>query len=651
MCALKLTKQDSLSDSTLCLEVSREGQFLKVGLRRTDAAIWSYEDIPVSVEHVEARCRDMIDALNAVSRKRGNSSQGIKTIQAVGQLLADTLLSPRLKEKLLHTDADYLLLNLDDQIVHIPWELLDIGQGFLCERFRIGRMVKTRQQIVESHERIRSAPMRMWILANPGNDLASAGVEGFSICDITDRMNEHETVIDTSVDSEVTRDHIMENLKNFDMVHFAGHADFDSQNPEQSGWRLKNGNFKAIDIHQMMGGRAMPSLVFSNACQSARTQAWTGQNIENSPFGLANAFMLAGVRHYIGTSWDIIDEPSSRFAQNFYKYLLSGMTVGEAVRQTRQGMMTENDDICWASYVLYGNPTERYFEPAHAGAPNDAQPVIPISIPDNPPNISRSSENESVLTDAPSEPPVSLRDGFKKSLITILCIALMMTIVFIGFRKIRNTDAKDEWTSQLLSLAVIFEPQSSSDNADADRFSAAIESGLKDFHRVKLVNRMELDIIKREIGLWMSEYIDPKHKLQPKLLPAMLILYLKVIQEDSKPLILMRLLDTGQGTIQEIFAEKVERHASLTEQKNQLSEIIVKKLKERYPIRGRVTNIENGDIILNIGADVGVDMNQQFKVQGKAVMLEVISLKTDSCIAKPTSESAAVQKGWKVAEQ
>ena len=647
MCALKSTKQDSLSDKPIHLDVSRYGQCLKVGIRRTDAAIWSYEDIPVSVEHVEARCRDMIDALNAVSRKRGNSSQGIKTIQAVGQLLADTLLSPRLKEKLSNTDADYLLLNLDDQVVHIPWELLDIGEGFLCERFRIGRMVKTRQHIVESHERTRSAPMRMWILANPGNDLASAGVEGFSICDITDRMNEHETVIDTSVDSEVTRDHIMENLKSFDMVHFAGHADFDSQNPEQSGWRLKNGNFKAIDIHQMMGGRAMPSLVFSNACQSARTQAWTGQNIENSPFGLANAFMLAGVKHYIGTSWDIMDEPSSRFAQNFYKYLLSGMTIGEAVRQTRQGMMTENDDICWASYVLYGNPTERYFEPAHAGVPNDIPPVIPISMPDNPPNISRSSENESVLTESP---PVLSIGSFKKSLFAILSIALVMTIAFIGFQKIRNTDAKDEWTSQLLSLAVIFEP-SGADNADADRFSAAIESGLKDFRRVKLVNRMELDIIKREIGLWMSEYIDPNHKMQPKLLPAMLILYLKVIQEDSKPLILMRLLNTGQGTIQEVFVQKVERHTSLADQKNQLSEIIVKKLKELYPIRGKVTSVQNGDITLNIGADVGVNTNQNFRVMGKEVMLEVVSLKAATCVAKVRSGNISVRKDWKVTEQ
>ncbi len=99
MCALKSTKQDSLSDKPIHLDVSRYGQCLKVGIRRTDAAIWSYEDIPVSVEHVEARCRDMIDALNAVSRKRGNSSQGIGGGAAFG---GHALIPPAERKTLKH---------------------------------------------------------------------------------------------------------------------------------------------------------------------------------------------------------------------------------------------------------------------------------------------------------------------------------------------------------------------------------------------------------------------------------------------------------------------------------------------------------------------------------------------------------------------
>ena len=110
----------------------------------------------------------------------------------------------------------------------------------------------------------------------------------------------------------------------------------------------------------------MPALVFSNACQSARTNRWN-HSVEHSgdaSFGLANAFMLAGVRHCIGSSWEIKDEPSRNFACLFYEHLVSGKTVGEAVHQARLDLMKKDQsgsDISWASYVLYGDPTFSYF--------------------------------------------------------------------------------------------------------------------------------------------------------------------------------------------------------------------------------------------------------------------------------------------------
>ena len=80
----------------------------------------------------------------------------------------------------------------------------------------------------------------------------------------------------------------------------------------------------------------MPALIFSNACQSARTEEWTlREYFQEEIFGLANAFVLAGVKHYIGTFWEILDEPSSKFALEFYKNLISGMTIGEAIRKAR----------------------------------------------------------------------------------------------------------------------------------------------------------------------------------------------------------------------------------------------------------------------------------------------------------------------------
>jgi tetratricopeptide (TPR) repeat protein len=165
--------------------------------------------------------------------------------------------------------------------------------------------------------------------------------------------------------SDITADFIRQKIRNFDLIHFAGHAEYHRDNPGDSGWQLSDGVFSARDIMKLAGTAAMPALVFSNACQSARTEEWRIKEVfQDEIFGLANAFILAGVKHYIGTFWEILDEPSSRFALECYRHALSGMTVGEAVRQARLSLIKEygEETIVWASYLLYGDPTFNYID-------------------------------------------------------------------------------------------------------------------------------------------------------------------------------------------------------------------------------------------------------------------------------------------------
>ena len=110
----------------------------------------------------------------------------------------------------------------------------------------------------------------------------------------------------------------------------------------------------------MAGGAPLPSLVFSNACHSGRTGEWhVDKGFEEQIFGLANAFLLSGVTHYIGTFWEILDSPGSTFAIEFYKALSKNVSVGEAVRTARKKLIVQfgEGNIIWASYMLYGDPT------------------------------------------------------------------------------------------------------------------------------------------------------------------------------------------------------------------------------------------------------------------------------------------------------
>ena len=353
--------------NVLHLEVTRAGDRLKISIyeriKGDENTIRHYEEVPVSMELIRTRCRELVDTLNKANRRGRVTREVMVRLREIGQVLHDELFTLNVKDRLNKTEAEYLRLHLDDQLVHIPWELLNDGQRFLCQSFNMGRLVKTRQTLLGIRSRALARPLRMLILADPAGDLKGAYAEGTQIRDYVDQNRDFVNV--TLRSDNITADSIKRKMRNFDVVHFAGHADYNPQNPQESGWRLSDGGLKTRDIAKMAGTATMPALIFSNACQSARTEEWAlAEYFQDELFGLANAFLLAGVKHYVGTFWEILDDPSRRFAIEFYKHLFSGVTVGEAIRQARSALIKKYGEqtIVWASYLLYGDPTFNYMD-------------------------------------------------------------------------------------------------------------------------------------------------------------------------------------------------------------------------------------------------------------------------------------------------
>ncbi len=280
-----------MKNKVIYMEAAKENDRLKIGLYYPDDVIWRYEKVAVPMEAINMRCREMIKTLNNASRN-GGDIKAYEKLKAVGKMLGDELLTKNIKKELGKSEAEYLILRLDDHLVHIPWELLCIDQEFLSLQFSMGRVVKTRQDIVKNSNRSLERPLKMWILANPRGDLATADAEGLQIFQDMARLNQQIQVITPSLDTEIMPDDIKEKIKEYDFVHFAGHVDYDPQNPSIGGWRLSEGNFTVADIDRMAGGSPMPSLIFSNACQSARTEEWKWkEDAEDISFGLTNAFL------------------------------------------------------------------------------------------------------------------------------------------------------------------------------------------------------------------------------------------------------------------------------------------------------------------------------------------------------------------------
>ncbi|MCX6030471.1 MAG: CHAT domain-containing protein [Chloroflexi bacterium] len=333
--------------------------------------------IPITKKQTRAQLiRDLIAEIQEVTKRATSFYQAADAgrdairgdLERLGRSMYSRLLPAPIQEQLKATPEHELFLGLDAITVEIPWELLFDGEQFLCNRFQVGRHVFAEVQAKPAIAAARTVagspeagqPRRILLIADPSGTLAGARRECEIIAAALGALPNVQVKV---IGSEVQRswDLLGEMSAGYDLVHYAGHARYDSADPSNSAWLLAQGELTASDVASLS---PPPRLVFSNACESGATGAWRdGFTYEDKAFGLASGFLLAGVRGYIGTFWRVHDDASADLAVAFYRALLDGETVGGALAQARQAVITRHGwgEIVWASYMLYGASADRPF--------------------------------------------------------------------------------------------------------------------------------------------------------------------------------------------------------------------------------------------------------------------------------------------------
>ncbi|MFH0828387.1 MAG: CHAT domain-containing protein, partial [Candidatus Omnitrophota bacterium] len=344
----------------LFLEIFRSENRLKMslsldkGLSRT---ISNYSLCSVSFDDIFRICREITSVLNRARHKSGAEPELANSLKKHGQFLWEQLLTRPIKRALKESGNNDLVLSLEEELVGIPWELIFDGNEFLGLKFNIGRLIRSQREEALPRYRAFSPKQRMLILADPTADLKSAYAEGLNIRKQFDKFRDKISIDFKS--TNINTFYVKKSLREYDIVHFAGHCECDDSNPRETGWLLRDGRFTASDILSIGEDSFFPSLVFSNACQSAQVNKGLIQaDYQEKTYSLASAFLFSGVRHYIGVIQRIEDSVSFVFAKAFYAHLLKGGTVGEAVRRGRLRLVKEFgiNSCFWASYLLYGAP-------------------------------------------------------------------------------------------------------------------------------------------------------------------------------------------------------------------------------------------------------------------------------------------------------
>jgi pimeloyl-ACP methyl ester carboxylesterase len=159
----------------------------------------------------------------------------------------------------------------------------------------------------------------------------------------------------------------------FDVLHYAGHCVYDTQNPERSGLLFSGGDrLTAADLNQV---DRTPKFVFANACQSGILPSRPDLSSPELPAAFAEAFFQKGVANFICTAWPVEDAAASDFAEELYRNLLGdGVPVVQMYEALRAARRKIADTMTWGAYQHYGDP---YFRLLHGTTQDDGQSISP----------------------------------------------------------------------------------------------------------------------------------------------------------------------------------------------------------------------------------------------------------------------------------
>ncbi|MCA9414363.1 MAG: CHAT domain-containing protein, partial [Candidatus Omnitrophica bacterium] len=336
------------------LEVTWEGDGVRIVLSDGDTptpTVIQRRRKTVDKDHLLEICDQVYSTLQSSSHGRSKPESTLEDLRQEGHQLFDLLLDNETQSELLSSKAEFLLLVIDDALVGVPWELLFDGQAFLSDRFAMGRRVLTevRSSGSDRMRALRSEPV-VSVMGNGQGDLQSISQEGHGIFEALS-----ESSYQVEVNLESNTEDFKSALREAEIVHFCGHAEFNRKDPHRSSLVLEGGaRLSAEEISQTLNGsERVPRLVFLNACGSGLSGDWTKDSAE-AAFGLGNAFLLAGVGHVIVALGDVADDHSASFSEVFYQYLGRGEPVGKSLQLA--GAVSGIERVSGRNYVLYGLP-------------------------------------------------------------------------------------------------------------------------------------------------------------------------------------------------------------------------------------------------------------------------------------------------------
>jgi hypothetical protein len=314
----------------------------------------------------------------------------------VGRLLRRLLLPRDFADLLLQSDM--LVFDVDRAMAAVPWEVMQCNQDqpltelerscpeepsdprFVSLEMQVARQLRTTLSPAPHPDVEPSGQVEALVICDPDDSLEHARAEGETVAAQLRRLGCCVRLLAGSRGGAgadaATRSAVIDLLSSrrrpLDILHYAGHGDFDAEDPTRVGWVFADGILGPNEMRLALSA-VPPQLVVSNSCLTGRVSETrlgdprgrrrdTWDELGLIP-ALADIFFQQGGRHFIAANRVIYDQGAVDFATAFYQRLLAppGDRLGAAVLAARRALFAQEHlyGPLWAAYHHYGDPTAR----------------------------------------------------------------------------------------------------------------------------------------------------------------------------------------------------------------------------------------------------------------------------------------------------
>ena len=300
-----------------------------------------------------------------------SATEGWEVPVSLCKRLYDKLLASVLQN--IPASVEHIILVPHGMLHKLPFAALNDGNQYLIERYALSVLPSASLIKLLGDRRSNASSSEDRYLVSAISDYSATRDEGIQYSarlrsaagleDLGYTLEEGKTVFGMAsamgtdaqfLTNEQVKEGLIEQFGDYSVIHFAGHAVFNPEEPLASGLVLADGSvLTAARILQDSSFRTnRGKLLVLSACQTGVNVITSGGEI----VGLARALFYAGMPNLVSSLWEVADRSTAQLMQDFHQIWQSGkISIAGALRQSQLQALKQGQPIhAWAPFIHLG---------------------------------------------------------------------------------------------------------------------------------------------------------------------------------------------------------------------------------------------------------------------------------------------------------